>query len=332
MKTSGGKLRILHIYDILRTKSSDEHPLTTPEILDELERRGVSAERKAVYGDIEALREFGYPIEQLRGRDAGYYLRSQGFELSELKLLVDAVQSSKFITAKRSRELISKLTDLADATDSGALRRQVYVASRVKSESEAALAAVDTIHAAIAGGRKIAFDYTRWAVDFGGAEPFVKEQRGERRTASPVALAWDDENYYLVAYFGEGCERRNFRVDKMERVEILGEKRDERGEYLGFDGGDYSKKMFGMFHGERRQVKLRFRRDFANAAVDRLGREVHISPDGDEHFLLSCEVVVSPQFFSWLIGLEGGAELVEPADARAQMRKLLADALKMYNE
>lgn len=327
-KTAGTKLRILHVYEILRTKSSEEHPLSVPDIISELEKRDIPCERKSVYSDIEALMEFGYEIEQRR--NAGYYLKSRDFELSELKLLVDAVQSSKFITAERSRELIAKLVSLAGEQDAGSLSRQVYIANRVKTGNEGVLTSVDAIHTAIAENKRIEFDYTDWAVNFGAGDTFVKRQRGERRNVSPVALAWDDENYYLVAYDSGRGERRNFRVDKMENIEILNESRDTRWNYVSFDPGAYSREMFGMFHGERRQVKIRFERRFAGVAADRLGRDVYVSPDGEDHFILVCEVEVSPQFFAWLIGLEGGAELLEPADARTQLQNLISAAEDMY--
>lgn len=330
MKTSGGKLRLLHIYDILRAKSSPEHPLSTPDLLDELASRGIEAERKSVYDDIETLREFGYDIEQKRGKNPGYYLNSRDFELSELKLLVDAVQSSKFITAKRSRELIAKLTALAGEQDAGALSRQVYVANRVKTENESVLYLIDVINDAIADNRKIEFDYTDWRVNFGAGETFIRSRRGDRRCLSPVALVWDDENYYLVVYDSVNDQRRHFRVDKMENIAVSAELRDPRGNYTSFDPGEYSRVMFGMFRGERRQVKIRFSRRFAGIAVDRLGRDVHVSPDGDEHFVLTCDVGVSPQFFAWLAGLEGEAELLEPQDARDAMRRFLEDAGECY--
>ncbi len=329
-KTAGTKLRVLLVYEILREKSSPERPLTVPEIQEELARRGVECDRKSVYSDIGALCDFGYEIEQKRGRDGGYFLRGRDFELGELKLLVDAVQSSKFITPERSRELIAKLVALAGERDAGSLSRQVFITNRVKTANESVLRSVDAIHTAIAENRQIEFDYTDWAVNFGPGETFVRRRRGERRRVSPAALAWDDENYYLISYDSARGERRNFRVDKMENIVIADEPRDRRWDYGAFDPGAYSREMFGMFHGDRRQVKLRFERRFAGVAVDRLGRDVHVSPDGDSHFLLTCEVEVSPQFFAWLIGLEGGAELLEPKDAREALKRLVAAAEEMY--
>lgn len=304
--------------------------MSAPELMDELARRGVECERKSVYSDVDALIDFGCKIEQKRGKNPGYYLSEREFELSELKLLVDAVQSSKFITARRSRELIAKIAALAGEQDAGALTRQVYVANRIKTENESVLDAVDSIHTAIAGNRRIEFDYTDTEVNFGAGETFIRRRRGGRRSLSPVALVWDDENYYLVAYDSERGERRHFRVDKMERIRISDAARDPRGDYTSFDPGDYSRVMFGMFRGERRQVRIRFRRSFVGVAVDRLGRDVHISPDGDEHFILACEVGVSPQFFAWLLGLEGAAELLDPPDARAAMAEFARQAAEMY--
>lgn len=332
-KSYGNKLRLLYVLDILRKKSDVEHPVSVPDILVELDKLGISVERKAVYDDIEALREFGYEIEQKRGKNAGYYIESRDFELSELKLLVDAVQSSKFISADRSRELIAKLTALAGAEDAKQLERQVFVANRVKTSDAAALANIDAIHSAIARNRRVEFYYTDWAVDFAGGERFVRERRGERRSVSPVALVWDDENYYLVAYSSEHGARRHYRVDKMERVEVGSSPRDPKGEYTSFDPGAYSRQMFGMFRGESRRVQLRFRNDFAGVAVDRLGREAQVSPgDREGWFNLSCEVGVSPQFFAWIVGLEGGAELLGPKGVRDEFRKFIGRAAESCGE
>ncbi len=325
-RSYGSKLRLLYVQDIILKKSSKEHPVDVPQIIEALANVGISAERKAVYDDLEALREFGFPIEQKRGKNGGYYAATREFELSELKLLVDAVQSSKFISADASRELIKKLAALAGEEDAKQLERQVFVANRVKTADAAALGAVDAIHTAISENRKIRFYYTDWTVNFGAGEHFVRRRTGERREVSPVALVWDDENYYLVAYSSERGERRHYRVDKMEQVVVSGEPRDRAGEYVRFDPGAYSRQMFGMFRSEPRRVKLRFRSDFAGVAVDRLGREAQVSPDDADHFILSCEVGVSPQFFAWVLGLDGGAEIVGPADVREEFLAFLGRA------
>ena len=198
--------------EMLRQDSDEQHPLSTREIIDRLEAEGIHAERKSIYDDIAKLCDFGYDIIQVQNRlGGGYYLAEREFELPELKLLVDAVQSSRFITTKKSRDLIKKLEKMAGHFDAGKLQRQVYVAGRVKTENESIYYSIDNIHRAIQENRKIAFSYLEWNLK---KELVPREE--SKRIVSPWALIWREENYYLVAYDGKDDIMKHFRVDRLK--------------------------------------------------------------------------------------------------------------------
>ena len=219
-KSSNQKLKLLYIYDMLRSQSNEEHPVSTKALIEMLEQKGIRAERKSIYDDIEQLAEFGVDVIQIRSKvNGGYYLGSREFEVPELKLLVDAVQSSKFITEKKSRELIRKIEALTNKYEAKDLQRQVYVASRVKAENEGIYYNVDTIHKAIQDNVQISFLYLEWNTN----KQLVPRKGGQRYVVSPWALIWQDENYYLAAYESEGI--KHFRVDKMGQVELEKSKR-----------------------------------------------------------------------------------------------------------
>jgi len=329
-----GKLRLLRLLEILNAKTGENSVLSTTGLIAELEKFGFSVTRKTLYADIEVLREAGADIELKQGKSGGYYIASRTFELAELKLLVDAVQSSKFITAKKSGELISKVASLASEQDAGTLRRQVHVVGRIKAMNESIYYNVDTLHEAISQGKKIRFRYSEWAVDFGGHERFRREFRrdGEKYEVSPWALLWADENYYLVAIEEKDGPQRHYRVDKMDSIEITRKNRDGAEKMSRFDTAEYSKRVFGMFSGEVENVTLCVENRFAGVVADRFGREVFVTPDGAEHFTVHVSVVLSPQFYSWVTGLEGGAEIVSPENARRGLRELAERIAKKHGK
>ena len=326
-RSSGQKLKLLYLMDYLLQSSDAEHPVTVKQIISHLAAHDISAERKSVYDDVEALRAYGMDIEQVsEGRLHGYFVASRRFELPELKLLVDSVQSSKFITERKTNALIRKIETLASSYDAQRLQRQVYVANRVKTMNESIYYNVDAIHAGISENRKIRFKYFEYTVS--------KERRYRRGGAyyvvSPYALTWDDENYYMVAYEAESGSIRHYRVDKMTNIATADGPRDGAEAYRELDMAVYSRKVFGMFSGEEERVRLRFANRLVGAVLDRLGQDASIIPDGDGHFTVSADVVVSPQFFAWVCGFGADAQLVAPESAVAQMREYVGDIVKLY--
>lgn len=324
-KTSGQKQRLLMLRRIFLEQTGPDHPLTMPELLARLEAAGITAERKALYDDIEVLRQAGLDISLERGR--GYFLASREFELPELKLLVDAVQSAKFITAKKSGELIKKLESLTSRREAGQLRRQVFVYNRVKTPNERIYYNVDALHGAIAQNRRVAFKY----MDYGIDKQLHFRRGGAAYKTSPVALSWDDENYYLVAYSAKYDSLTHYRVDKMSDIEILEQER-EPGAEKRFDVAQYAKKMFGMFSGEEQWVEIEFSNTLIGVVIDRFGQDVRISPLDENHFKASVKVAVSKVFLGWLFQFGEEARPLSPGPLVAEMRRQARSILARYDD
>lgn len=322
-KSEGQKLKILYILKMLEELSDEEHPVTTARLIAELEKKGIRCERKTIYSDISSLIDFGYDIIQVSSRrGGGYYLASRNFELPELKLLVDVVQSSRFITPKKSRELIRKLEKMAGKADAGKLQRQVYVAGRIKTENESIYYSIDQIHNAIQGNRQISFAYMEWN---------LKKQlvpRGERRTVSPWALIWKDENYYLAAFDESSGILKHYRVDKMGSVEMLKQERQGMEQFEKMNLAAYSNKTFGMFSGEDEVVVLKFPKGLIGVVLDRFGKDVDLRQLSEEEFSVRVKVAVSGQFFGWLTGIGPQAQILSPEKTKDAYRQWLMDILK----
>ena len=326
-RSSFQKLKILYVMDYLLKRSDENHPVTVAQLIGELESHGISAERKSIYDDLESLREYGLDILQTgSGKNSGYYVASREFELPELKLLVDSVQSSKFITYKKTLSLIKKIESLTSVYDAQLLRRQLYVKNRIKTMNESIYYNVDELHRGIAENRKIRFHYFEYTVR--------KERRFRRNGAwyvlSPYALSWDDENYYLVGFDSEAGIIKHFRVDKMADIQVTEEPRDGEEIYAALDMGVYARKTFGMFTGEETSVRLRFEKDLVGAVIDRLGRDVMLVPDGEDHFTVRTNVIVSPQFFAWVLGFGNKAKILEPESVVRKLREHLDQVTALY--
>lgn len=320
------KIKILILYELLLRKGDEEHPISTEELIRALERRGVSAERKSIYADMEALRQFGLDVQCRKGKGGGWFLGEREFELAELKLLVDAVQSSRFISRKKSAALIRKLEGLTDEHQARQLRRQVYVDRRVKTGNETVYYAIDRLHAAIADNRAVSFLY----FDYNVKKEKVFRRGGKKYVISPYGLIWSDENYYLVGWDHGEEELRHYRVDKMERLTVTELPREGDSSCGAFDLAEYGKKHFHMFSGREANIRLRCRNNMVNVMLDRFGMDVMLIPDGEEHFALTVDAVVSPQFYGWLFGLGSAVELTAPAWAVEEYREMLRNALENF--
>ena len=263
----------------------------------------------------------------VKGKTPGYFIAARDFELAELKLLVDAVQSSKFITRKKSDELIHKLEGLASVHQARLLQRQVYVAGRIKTMNESVYYNVDRIHSDIGAGQEISFRYFDYTVEKGRRY----RRGGARYVVSPWALTWNDENYYMIAFDAQADIIKHYRVDKMEDIRVLSSVRRGQDVFERFDTALYARRVFGMYGGEVTQVRIRFANRFAGAALDRFGSDVALVPDGDAHFVVTAEVAVSPQFFSWIFGFGGEARILSPQPVVEQMKEQLALAAQLYD-
>lgn len=325
-KQSNQKLKLLYLQKILLEQTDEEHPMTVPQLIAALGNYGISAERKSIYTDLEALGQFGMDIVHDAGRDGGYYAASRLFEMPELKLLVDAVQSSKFITVKKSNELIHKLEGFSSRYQAQKLQRQVFVTNRVKSINESVYYNIDRIHEGIAQNCQISFLYYEYNVE----KKRVYRKNGARYQVSPWALSWDDENYYLVAYDSVAQGIRHYRVDKMTAIELHEEKRDGQQVFEQQDMAVYSRRMFGMFGGQLCSVKLAFHNRLIGVVLDRFGKEVIIHKLDDERFYIRVEVALSPLFFSWMLSFDNQAAILDPQPVVDQMKALISSLVELY--
>ena len=326
-RSANQKLKLLLLRQYLERNSDEAHPVTTAQLLEYLASEGISAERKSIYSDLEALQSFGLDLIRVRdGNITCWYIGERVFQLPELRLLADSVQSSRFITRKKSLELIAKLEGLTSVHQAKELRRQVVVKNRIKAMNESIYYLVDELHTAINGDKRIRFHYT----GYDGHGRRVLRRGGAWYDVSPYALLWDDENYYLVAYDSAAGKIKHFRVDKMVDIMAADLPRDGKEAYAALDMAVYSRKLFGMFSGQERRVRMRFDNRLVGAVLDRLGRDVSLIPDGETHFFVSADVVVSPQFFAWVYGFGAMAQIIGPADVVEQMRGQLADVARLY--
>ena len=324
-KSANQKLKLPVLQQYLLKHSDEEHPVSIQKMIDELDRWGIKAERKSLYDDMETLGALGLDVQSRKGRDGGWFIGEREFELAELKLLVDAVQSSKFITRKKSDALIGKLESLSSSHQARQLQRQVYVADRVKTMNESGYYTVDTLHAALGQCRAVTFLY----FDYNSRKEKVFRRGGAKYTVSPCGLVWESENYYLVGWDHDHQQVRHYRVDKMAEITVTDQAL--QGAAAGnFNMAEYAKKHFGMFTGKDARVTLRCREQMAGVVLDRFGQEAMLIPDGEGYFTVSVTVVVSPQFWSWLFGLGDGVKLVAPEWAVQEYRACLEAVAGQY--
>ena len=323
-KSDNQKLKIFYILDYLQRNSHRAHPVRATELQAMLrQQHDIECDRKTIYSDIEALKEYGVDIVSLSGKGGGYYIGSRNFELPELKLLIDAVQSSRFLTEKKSRELIEKLCNQCSVYDARLMRRDVVVSGRVKSMNETIYYNVDTIQDAIAENRQISFRYFDFDLDR------QRVYRNRDYQASPYGLCQDNENCYLLA-LSPRHGITSYRVDRMSDITLTGEKRMPCPELTGKKLTDYANRLFGMYSGDTVAVKLRFHRDLSNVVIDRFGKDTMLIPDGDDHFVFTVQVAVSPLFLSWVIGFGSKAQILYPQSVIDECRALCKEVLGQY--
>ena len=324
-KSAFQKTKLLHLARLLLQQTDEDHPITVARMIEELGRYDIKAERKSIYDDLEALRSFGLDVQCRKGKSPGWFIGEREFELPEVKLLMDAVQSSRFLTQKKSDALIRKLEGLASVHQARQLQRQVYVSGRIKVMNESIYYNVDKLHTAIAAQKAITFRY----FDYDVRRQKVYHREGRRYTVSPYGLIWNSENYYLVAFDHLNREMRHYRADKMAEIVVTGLDRQGRERYPDFQIAQYGQKHFGMYSGREVTVTLRGQNAMAGVVWDRFGQEVILVPDGEDHFTVTLPVVMSPQFFGWLFGLDGGLVLTAPRQAVDAYRQRLSAAVEL---
>ena len=328
-KGTNQKFKLYRLAQIMLEETDDDHYITMPEIISALGKYVITADRKSIYNDLRDLEVLGIEVEgEPVGNRYHYHVVNRPFELPELKLLVDAIQSSKFITERKSNALIKKLEKLVSRHDAVKLQRQVFVSGRIKAMNESIYYSVDAIHHAISENRKIRFQYYQWNVK----KEMELRHGGAYYHISPWGLSWDDENYYLVGYDSDAGQIKHYRVDKMLHIQMSDEKREGKEHFKRLDMADYAKKSFGMFGGEEQKVKLFVDNHLAGVIIDRFGKNVMLIPADDSHFTVSVDVRVSSQFFGWIFSLGEGVKIIAPDRAVEQMRQEAARLMRQYKD
>lgn len=326
-KGSNQKFKLYYLAKIITEKTDEEHYITMPEILNALEGYGVTATRKSIYADLKDLEKLGIEVEgEAVGNRYHYHVTGRQFELPELKLLVDAIQASKFITVKKTNDLIRKLETLVSKYEAAKLQRQVFVSGRIKTMNESIYYSVDAIHNAIAENRKIRFQYYQWNIK----KETELRHNGAYYHVSPWGLSWDNENYYLIGYDSAADMIKHYRVDKMLHIYMSDEKREGKEYFSKTDLAVYTKKSFGMFGGEEEHVKLLVDNDLAGVIIDRFGKDVTMIPQGKDHFIVYVDVRVSRRFLCWVFALGDGAKIIGPDRVIKQAQKCISDLAKQY--
>ena len=322
------RLKLLYLLKILSEETDDNHGLTLKEITAKLNAYAISADRKTLYSDFETLRNFGIDVISAKGgRDTYYHIGSRKFELPELKLLVDSVQSAKFLSARKSKELIKKIESLGSRHDAKHLQRQVWISGRIKTMNERIYYNVDTLHEAISANKQVRFHYYQWNVK----KEMELRKGGAWYQVSPWGLIWDDENYYLIAFDAEDQKIKHYRVDKMIHLQTLEDERIGSKEYTAFNLPKYTKSLFGMFTGEAATVSLEGRNDLVGVVVDRFGKDTTIQKKDDDHFLAQVNVAVSRQFLGWVFAIGDGLKITAPESVVEQMRAEAKRLQDMYS-
>ena len=329
MAGNNQKLKLLYLIKIFTEDTDDQHALTLPQIVEKLDAYGVSAERKTLYQDFELLRDFGFDIigQQAR-RNFYYHMGNRRFELPELKLLVDSVQSAKFITDKKSNALIKKLEGMVSKYEARKLQRQVIISGRIKAMNESIYYNVDKLHEAIGTDRQIRFKYFRWNIK----KEMELRKDGAWYQVSPWALMWDDENYYLVGYDAEDGKIKHYRVDKMWRISVADRKREGKEQFKAFNMPRYTKSLFGMFGGEEVKVTLEAENGMVGILLDRFGKDIPVKPVDADHFRTSVVVAVSSQFLGWIMALGDGVKIIGPDKVVTRMKEEIRLISQMYEK
>ena len=326
-KGTNQKYKLIYIIKYLLENTDENHKVTMPQILAYLEANEITAERKSIYDDIDAIQELGIDVQKEKvGRNFYYYVVDRDFEMAELKLLVDAIQSSKFITEKKSQELIKKLGTLVSVHEAKQLKRQVYVAGRAKAINENIFYNVDAIHNAIEENKKVRFQYFQWNTK----KEMELRKNGDWYEVSPWALMWEDENYYLVAFDRIAGKMKHYRVDKMLKMSCMDSEREGRDLFEKSNVSEYTKKNFGMFAGEEETVKLEVHNGLVGVILDRFGTDTMIIPADEDHFRVNVRVSVSNQFFGWVFGLGDGIKILGPENVKKKMKEEIEKIQKFY--
>lgn len=327
-KSENQKFKLYYIIKILLEKTDENHGITITELIKALENKGIHAERKSLYKDFDDITD-KLDMEVLKkkeGKFTYYRIEDREFELPEVKLLIDAVQFSKFITEKKSKDLIQKIKKFVSIHDAKNLDREVFVQGRVKTMNESIYYNVDEIHRAILTDKKISFKYYKWDIN----KKLVEKYEGVNFKVSPLALIWDDENYYLAGFDDYDKIIKHYRVDKMKHISLLPEERDGKNDFNDFNMVSYSTMNFGMFSGKEKRVKIKFNNDIVGVFIDKFGKDIPIVPIDNSSSYTRVDVFISPIFFAWVLALGEKAKLTDPDDVVLEMKEFISKINDIY--
>ena len=331
------RLKLFYLRKILLDKTDDDHGLTISEIVDELKRYGITSERKSLYADLSALDQMDFEVENVRVGNRYEYrvIAGRKYQLAEVKLMVDAIQSTRFITKKKSNELIKKLEKEVSIYEAKKLQRTVFIEKRSKTDNESIYISIDQIYRAIQDEKQICFNYYQWFVEFNGYKKVIEKPKydGKLYTVSPWCMLWNDEKYYLVAYDADAKKIKHYRVDKIKNAVVLPQERLGSEAFKDFDVSTYTKKTFGMFGGDApKEVTLKIDNSLIGVIIDRFGSDYHITKADDTHSNITVSVYTSQQFFGWIFGLGDLVEIVSPKAVVKEFKATIRKINKLYRK
>lgn len=326
-RSGSQKLKLLYLQKLFNERTDQDHTITTKEIISYLNSVEIPADRRTIYTDIDALDEFGLEIEKVQTKGGcSYYLVDRLFNLAELKFLVDAVQSCRFLTQKKSTELINKLGNLASDYEKKQLNRHVFVHNRIKAMNESSYRNIDVLYEAINTNQQVNFQYLQWTIK--------KEQEprhnGDLYKVSPWGLSWNNENYYLIAYDTNSKSIRHYRVDKMKRITLSNDAREGKELFSQMDWASYDNKRFGMYNGKEESVTFECSLRILDVIIDRFGKDIMLIPKEDNYFTVKVNVTISPQFLSWIFGLGTDIKITNPPSVIEYMKQELVKVQSLY--
>ncbi len=318
-KNMGSKIKLITILDLLNRHSDENHVISTARLIEMLAEAGISAERKSIYDDIEKLISLDYDIIKT---GKGYYLGERRFEMAEIKILIDAVASSKSLSEKKSMAIIKKLESFLSKYEAKHLHEGLRLISRPKSENEQIYYNISRIERAIIDKKAISFNY--FNTDINGKKAY--RNKGERYTALPITLSYNDDRYYLVSFYEKYNNITNFRVDRMERIEDI----DWAGVVPNnFDISNHIKETFDMFGGEKQNLTLSFDNSLLSSVRDKFSDDTVFIPD-DERFILNRDIAVSERFYGWLCGFGKKASIISPKSVADDYKAFLQSIIDMH--
>lgn len=316
------KERLIDLLKLLYTQTDEDHPMTTTQIVQYFTDKDITTDRNTVSDDIEAINNCGIEIQSTRGRQRKYFFADRAFELAELKLLVDAVESSKFITAKKSKSLVDKLTSMTSKSNAKELERHLYTAGRIKPENESIYYVVDAIYSAIQQKHQISFIYNEYSID----RELVPKRNGDPYILSPYAMLYNEDKYYVLGYSERHQKIVTYRVDRIKTPEILDALIIPAPDC--FDPVDYTVNVFSMYDGETKKVELKCSNKLMNYVVDRFGDDFFSERADNDHFFAKVEVSVSQTFFAWVFQFAGDMKIVSPQSVVEKYKTMLTEAQK----